>query len=124
MKITRLSVVLSLLQMLRKEKDPPLTAYSILLTLAASEDAEGRRLPLTSHQISLLMGDDTTQNSSIHRLVDKDLLVRSGPDHKGGVYMLTPAGDAEVARILAGKLKPRPAPSPNMVKVIARAAGR
>lgn len=47
MKTTRVSIALSIIHLIRSEKNPPLARYEILLAMANFHDAAGKPIPAT-----------------------------------------------------------------------------
>ena len=112
--MTRIQSALTTLLLIRHEKTPPLIRYTLLLALA-----EKHPQPLTALELCEATRDDIPQNGTLDTMVESGLITRHHDGKKARTYTLTPAGEAEAARIVLGKHKPRPAPQPDMTRVAA-----
>lgn len=123
MKTTRISVALTIVHLIRSEKNPPLARYEILLALATSCDEEGKPLPLTAKEITSLTDASFQSNGNIQNVVARGL---AQVVHQGKVtaYTLTDAGTMEVRRILSGTKQSRTPAQLDMQKVKAAAHAR
>jgi hypothetical protein len=114
--MTRTQSVLNTLLLIRHEKNPPLIRYTLLLALANTHP-----VPQTSMQLCDATRDDIPQNGTLDTMVESGLITRHSSGNRARTYTLTPAGEAEAARIITGKEKPKPAPNlqPDLAKVAA-----
>ena len=101
--MTRTAATLTTLLLLRHEKNPPLIRYTLLLALA-----DRHPQPMTSMQLCEATRDDIPQNGTLDTMVASGLILRHTEGKKSRTYTLTPAGEAEAARIILGNPKPKP----------------
>jgi hypothetical protein len=92
--MNKLEYCLQIVNSIRREKNPPLGRYCLLLALANSDK------PLTSHQVALALGDNTYGSGTLSRAVDHGLINEHSPANgRGKTYSLTPLGIKEVRMI-------------------------
>lgn len=115
MSATRLSIALATIHLIRKETNPALTRYEILLTLAGSTQ-DGKPVPLTTYEIGCAMDEPGQGNGSIQSMLDLDLIIETTKGNTNA-YHLSDTGLQEVQRILLGQPKAKPAPQPNMAVI-------
>jgi hypothetical protein len=121
MKTTRVSVALTILRLIRSEKNPPIARYETLLILAASMDANGNLIPLTTSQITEASGDSTFSHGNIQNAVSRGF-AKTIPNTHPVTYTLTNQGMQEVQRVLLGQKAPKvPAADLEKIKAAAQA---
>lgn len=109
--MTRIQAALAVLVLLRREKQPPLIRYTLLLALA-----EQHPLPMTGIQLCDATRDNAIQSGSLDTMVESGLFLRHQDGKRARSYTLTPLGEAEAARIASGREKPQAATQPHIAR--------
>lgn len=91
---------LTAINLVRREKNPPLVSYCILLALASATE------PLGSGEICQMAGESTFGGGTYDRLAEKGLIRITKVSKGKYLYTITQAGFDEVRRIVEGRKMP------------------
>lgn len=100
MKRTEIAQTLKAVNLIRKEKQPPLASYCILLALGTATE------PMTTGDICDLVGETTFGGGTLDRLAEKKLITITKVSKGRYTYQLTQKGFDEVRRIVEGRKNP------------------
>lgn len=115
--INRLEQTLRTIRYTRAHRNPPISQWEVLLTLAKSTERNGTPKPLSNDEISYAMGVDR-QSVPLGEMM-KDGLITVSKHGQTQVYSLTLKGEDQAVRLIngVGEVKQPTGPDPDMAKV-------
>jgi DNA-binding MarR family transcriptional regulator len=97
--MTRIQLTLQIHNAIRREKNPPLGKYCLLLALASTGQ------PMTVHQIAKTLGEATYGSGTLDRALEHGLIQHTPGPTNSRHFTLTPKGQHQVQKLIAPELQ-------------------